>query len=850
MKVIIQVFKKHQSLLKFLFMVAVFIVVANELLSIAKTISLNQLETIFSELAWWKIAAMVIIGLIAILPMLGYDVLLNKLLGLTQSKSYLFETSWLINTINNIAGFGGLISVGLRVEFYGKKQQGKEITAALAKIMLFSLAGLSIYCILSFVGTQGILENGYLQQYWIWLLGGGLYFPLLYAVTTMKKKGYLGGLKSKQRLFLAATSFLEWTGVIFTFLSIGWLLGLSFYSWEVISLFTAAMVVGIVSMIPGAIGSFDLIMLLGLTALGIDRERIALWLLLFRLCYYVIPVLIGLIFFFKHGFLKFDEKYDGVPKQLLTEIAHKIHVSLLYISGFLMVLSATIPEWFTSIHWMRDLFPLQFRLIFQLPSIILGFGILIMGRGMAARVKRAYLPTLVLLIATIGYTTLTGFPVIAPLFFAFVFILVFLSKSELYRKQLVYAWEWMIKDGLVFGTLVLSYLIIGVYQLPVLKHHRPPKHLMSFFILPSEKFWLRGFIGIAIAMIFILLVLSYLQGAKKQVGQALDEARLKHILTSFGGNSDSELVFTGDKDVYIYNDGNEDTVYLQYRTLNNKCVVMGDPSGKKSDFATAIEAFIEETDQWCYQPVFYEAQEETVMLLHEFGYDFIKMGENALVDLNTFTTSGKKMRGTRAAIHKVSRLGYCFEILQPPFSSQTRTELKTVSDRWLDQRNERGFSMGFFSAAYLARNPLAVVKNKEGQIVSFANILPAYTKDSGTVDLMRHDPQNAPSGSMDFLFVHLFEWMKEQGIHKFDLGMAPFSNVGQSRKSFVQERLASLLYAFGNRVYSFNGLRSYKEKYATQWLPRYTLYSRDSWIICVVAALLIVDNRPIDPNEI
>ncbi len=30
------------------------------------------------------------------------------------------------------------------------------------------------------------------------------------------------------------------------------------------------------------------------------------------------------------------------------------------------------------------------------------------------------------------------------------------------------------------------------------------------------------------------------------------------------------------------------------------------------------------------------------MILHEFGYDFIKMGEEAYVDLNSFTTSGKK----------------------------------------------------------------------------------------------------------------------------------------------------------------------------------------------------------------
>lgn len=30
------------------------------------------------------------------------------------------------------------------------------------------------------------------------------------------------------------------------------------------------------------------------------------------------------------------------------------------------------------------------------------------------------------------------------------------------------------------------------------------------------------------------------------------------------------------------------------------------------------------------------------MILHEFGYDFIKMGEEAHVELANFTTSGKE----------------------------------------------------------------------------------------------------------------------------------------------------------------------------------------------------------------
>lgn len=844
MKTISSWITQHKTLLKSLFVIILLIIVSGELLSIAKTISFEQLRLLFSEISLWRFALMLAVGLLAVFPMMGYDFTLKKIIALENTTGYLMETSWIVNTLNNIAGFGGVISVGLRSEFYGKKGQSKEIFHALAKILLFALSGLSIYSLLSFIAIYFFHTNPYVQQYWLWLIIGSGYFPLLYLITTLKKTGFLGGLARRFRLALLLSSFLEWTGVITAFLSIGYLMGISFSIWEVTPLFVSAIVIGIISMIPGALGTFDVMMILGLSSLGIEREVVVLWLLLFRLCYYFVPAIIGLLFFFKHLFSNFDEKYDGIPKQLTLEFFHKIEVGLLYFSGIMMVLLATVPQAFTDFPWLSHLNPFRFRLIVQFPSILIGFTLLIMGRGIAARVKRAYWPTLLLIGTAILYSFLIDFSWITIVYLILLFMIIVVSKSELFREQLVYSWEWLTIDGIVFGILTLLYLILGVVQLPELPH-RHPHHLMNFVLLPSEKIWLSGFIVFGTVALCLLLLIRWLEGPKKKAGSPLDQAIVQKILDTYCGNSDSELVFLQDKALFVYPNKEEATVFLQFNTWNNKCVVMGDPAGKKEDFPKAIEAFIEETDRWCYQPVFYEAREEMVMLLHNFGYDFIKMGEEALVDLATFSTAGKKMRGTRAVFNKITKEGFTFEVLQPPFDQETMVVLKNISEEWLEGRKERGFSLGFFSEDYLQRNPLAVVKNSEDEIVSFANIIPSYNNEITTIDLMRHHPAKAPSGSMDFLFLHLFEYMKGN-FQSFDLGMAPLANVGTSRKSFIQERIASLIYSFGSHFYSFQGLRDYKEKYASQWVPRYTLYSRDSWIVYVMIALLILDNKPIE----
>ena len=41
-----------------------------------------------------------------------------------------------------------------------------------------------------------------------------------------------------------------------------------------------------------------------------------------------------------------------------------------------------------------------------------------------------------------------------------------------------------------------------------------------------------------------------------------------------------------------------------------------------------------------------------------------------------------------------------------------------------------------------------------------------------SVDLMRFKP-GAPSGTMDFIFLSLFEWAKEEGYCIFNIGMSP-----------------------------------------------------------------------------
>lgn len=46
------------------------------------------------------------------------------------------------------------------------------------------------------------------------------------------------------------------------------------------------------------------------------------------------------------------------------------------------------------------------------------------------------------------------------------------------------------------------------------------------------------------------------------------------------------------------------------------------------------------------------------------------------------------------------------------------------------------------------------------------------------------------------------------------MGMAPLANVGTEEDSFIEEKVANLVYVFAQRFYSFSGLQRYKEKFS------------------------------------
>ena len=310
--------------------------------------------------------------------------------------------------------------------------------------------------------------------------------------------------------------------------------------------------------------------------------------------------------------------------------------------------------------------------------------------------------------------------------------------------------------------------------------------------------------------------------------QAVELERARAVYGAHGGGEFAHLTFMGDKHLFWAADGN---AVVAYGSVRDRLVALGSPAGPESAIKRAILDFRQFADAQDRVPVFYEVLEPDLSLYHDLGFDLFKLGELATIRLDEFTLAGKRWEDLRQAVNRSVKEQLAFEMVEPPFDTVLMTEVERVSDAWLADKgaHEKSFSLGRFDPDYLAWSPLALVR-RSGELIAFANVLPPYGPNgTASVDLMRH-VDDAPRGTMDFLFARVMQWAKEQGHATFSLGMAPLSSVGDNPYARINERLAALAFRYGGRFYNYQGLRRYKEKFQPEWTGSYLAYPRGLWV--------------------
>ena len=347
----------------------------------------------------------------------------------------------------------------------------------------------------------------------------------------------------------------------------------------------------------------------------------------------------------------------------------------------------------------------------------------------------------------------------------------------------------------------------------------------------DARAWAGAAIGLLIFGVWRLVATA---AAPPIVGEGdPDFARIRHILAhAEAAEPGANLALLGDKRFLFSTSGSS---FLMFGVRGRSWVALGAPVGRQDERLDLLWRLRELADAHPARPGVYGAGVDELPDLVELGFSIQKVGENATVPLDSFQLEGTRRGNLRRAWKKIGSGGGSFEVIAAGEATSLMAELQAVSECWLGHHagGEKGFSLGGFSPRYVAEFPVAVVR-QDDKVVAFATLWTTSARLSFSMDLMRYS-DDAPKNVMDFLFVELIGWGREQGYQAFEFGLAPLSGLDDRPLAPMMSRVGNLLFERGEEIYNFQGVHRYKDKYDPTWQPRY-IAAPKSWHIPLLLA--------------
>jgi phosphatidylglycerol lysyltransferase len=355
---------------------------------------------------------------------------------------------------------------------------------------------------------------------------------------------------------------------------------------------------------------------------------------------------------------------------------------------------------------------------------------------------------------------------------------------------------------------------------------------------PSTGFGKELMLGLnllgGITMLYCLILLFQPLIIRAATTDAEDRDRALRLVEQYGRSSLDYFKTYPDKKFWFSQD---EEGFIAFKTSRIYALVLENPVCSNEDaMAGNIEAF----DRYCQhhgmRSAYYRVPESDRHIYEKLGKKFVPIGEVAVINLEKWNMEGSGKRNLRNEVNKLTKLGYTFNVTLPPQKDGFLQQLKAVSEEWLKDldRSELEFSQGLFDEGELKNQTILTVENPEKKVVGFVNLIPDHAPDEANFDLMRKT-EDAPNGTMDFLFSRMFEYLKSKGFKACNMGMVPLSGIEDPGN--IQERVLKLAYEHLRQFGHYKSLYAYKEKFDPDWQMMYLVYETPLDLVYLPSAL-------------
>jgi phosphatidylglycerol lysyltransferase len=582
--------------------------------------------------------------------------------------------------------------------------------------------------------------------------------------------------------------------------------------------YVLATIAGWLSALPGGIGAFEASMSALLPA--VPRAGLAAALIGYRWFYYVIPLVIGLCLL---GWREWATRKSETPllnaatTRWLSRLTPPIMSSLVLAAAVVLLLSGATPIDPARRALIGAIVPLPLIEAAHLSAGMVAVGLAVLAIGLWQRLQGAQRLTTWLLFCGAAFSIFKGLDWEEATTLLVIACVLWMSRGAFYRRSRLVAAQFSPAWLFGIGILVAGSIWVG---LNAFAHVPYSSDLWTQFALRHGD--APRFLRTSAAMTAVLIGFSIwilISPGKTHLSlTTLSDINDAFEISARSHDSNGFLATTGDK-ALMFNEAR--TAFIQYATSGTNWITFGDPIGDPNHFRALLWQFAEAADRAGARVAIYQGSVAYLPLYADLGLVLMKLGEEAHIDLPSFSLEGSARRQLRQQHARGCRDGLSMQIVTAGHLDPYWDQISHISEAWLVRHGgkEKGFSLGWFDHTYLDRFDIALIWQAD-EIVAFANILRAGTEEL-SIDLMRHDPDRAPTSAMTFLFVELMLWGSKEGIARFNLGMAPLTGLADHPLAPFWHKLGAMVRRVGATAYNFDGLRSFKDKFSPDWGPRY-----------------------------
>ncbi len=305
-----------------------------------------------------------------------------------------------------------------------------------------------------------------------------------------------------------------------------------------------------------------------------------------------------------------------------------------------------------------------------------------------------------------------------------------------------------------------------------------------------------------------------------------ERTTVRSLVATWGADTLAPFALRADKSYFLAED---ESAFLAYRVVGGVAIVSGDAIGAPDAVEPLLIRFLSFAQHRGWRVAVLGAAEPSLPLYRRLGMHAVYHGEEAILEVASFSLDGRAIRKVRQSVLRLAREGYTAQVLRPAqIPTPLRDELEKIAAMWRAGEPQKGFVMALDALFSVDddHSVFVIGLGPTGRPEGFIHFVSSPAAPALSLSSMPR-LRSTPNGFNEWLICETVAWARGNDVERISLNFAPFAAllaVGASLEPLQRVERRALQSLKGQ--FQLDNLLRFNEKFGPGWSRRYVVVER------------------------